>query len=95
MSTAPGRIWLQRDDVTWCEDKINESDTEYVRADLAVMWRYAVDELPQEAQEVLFVRNGKTVHGAWVGGTFWHSNVKTEAEKWMPLPVPNAEITGG
>lgn len=45
MNTAPIRIWLQRDDddsrhpcetegVTWCEDKINDYDTEYVRADL-------------------------------------------------------------
>ncbi len=50
--TAPERIWLQSDpestgtpiyptdpspdDVTWCADKINNSDTRYVRADLAV-----------------------------------------------------------
>ncbi len=45
MPDAPQRIWLQRDDddsrhpcesegVTWCEDKINEGDTGYVRIDL-------------------------------------------------------------
>ncbi len=46
MSTAPEQIWLQRDEddtrhpretegVTWCEDKINDTDTEYMRADIA------------------------------------------------------------
>lgn len=51
-------------------------------------WRDVVDELPQEAQEVLFVRSGKTVHGAWIGGIFWHSNQKCAAAYWMPLPEP-------
>ena len=37
------------------------------------------DELPQEAQEVLFVRGGKTVTGAWIGGIFWHSKVQQMA----------------
>lgn len=43
---APKRIWLQHDpendggpfneahEVTWCADKINDNDIEYVRADL-------------------------------------------------------------
>ena len=58
-------------------------------------WRDVAEELPQEAQEVLFVRGGKTVHGAWIGGIFWHSNQKMAAAKWMPLPLPpNAAITG-
>ena len=51
-------------------------------------WRDVSEELPQEAQEVLFVRGGKTVHGAWIGGIFWHSNQKMAAAKWMPLPLP-------
>ena len=46
-SDAPKRIWLQHDpedegrlfkdagEVTWCQDKINDSDIKYVRADLA------------------------------------------------------------
>ena len=54
----------------------------------AQRWRDVVDELPQEAQEVLFVRGGKTVHGAWIGGIFWHSNQKGAAATWMPLPEP-------
>lgn len=46
ITTAPERIWLQvcdenncdkpfnaHEGVTWCEDKINETDIEYVRAD--------------------------------------------------------------
>lgn len=47
MNDAPERIWLQDDgdyskarlalsDLTWCEDQINDADTEYRRADLAV-----------------------------------------------------------
>jgi len=49
-------------------------------------WRDVVEELPTEAQEVLFVRDNKVVHGAWIGGIFWHSNTKMAASKWMPLP---------
>lgn len=44
-TTAPERIWLQDGDydedyaepdegITWCQDKISDNDTEYVRADL-------------------------------------------------------------
>ena len=58
-------------------------------------WRDVVDELPQEAQEVLFVRGGKTVHGAWIGGIFWHSNQKMAAAQWMPLPEPPKVGAGG
>ena len=54
----------------------------------APRWRDVADELPKEAQEVLFVRCGKTVHGAWIGGIFWHSNQKMAAAYWMPLPLP-------
>lgn len=58
------------------------------RDERAPHWRDVAEELPQEAQEVLFVRGGKTVHGAWIGGIFWHSNQKMAAAKWMPLPLP-------
>lgn len=58
------------------------------RLEDAPRWRDVIDELPQEAQEVLFVRGGKTVHGAWIGGIFWHSNQKMAAAKWMPMPKP-------
>ena len=62
----------------------------------APRWRDVAEELPHEAQEVLFVRGGKTVHGAWIGGIFWHSNQKMAAAYWMPLPLPpNAELCGG
>lgn len=54
-------------------------------------WRDVSHELPQDAQEVLFVRDGKTVHGAWIGGIFWHSNQKMAAAKWMPLPLPPSQ----
>src|SRR3990167_2694238 len=58
------------------------------RLEEAPRWRDVVDELPKEAQEVLFVRAGKTVHGVWIGGIFWHSNKKMAAATWMPLPAP-------
>jgi len=54
----------------------------------APRWRDVVEELPQEAQEVLFVRGGKVVHGAWIGGIFWNSNQKMAAAQWMPFPKP-------
>ena len=54
----------------------------------ATGWRDVVDELPNEAQEVLFVRNRKTVHGAWIGGIFWYNNQKCAAATWRPMPEP-------
>jgi hypothetical protein len=68
----------------WMEDLYDAADA----LERAPRWRDVADELPQEAQEVLFVRGGKTVHGAWIGGIFWHSNQKMAAAQWMPLPAP-------
>lgn len=47
MTKAPGKIYLQVDpddegmddidwtaEITWCQDKINDNDVEYIRADL-------------------------------------------------------------
>ena len=76
----------------WMNDLYDAADV----IERAPRWRDVADELPQEAQEVLFVRGGKTVHGAWIGGIFWHSNQKMAAAYWMPLPLPpNAKLTGG
>lgn len=68
----------------WMNDLYDAADA----IERAPRWRDVADELPQEAQEVLFVRGGKTVHGAWIGGIFWHSNQKMAAAIWMPLPLP-------
>ena len=54
----------------------------------APRWRDVADEPPQKAQEVLFVHDGKTVHGAWIGGAFWHNNQRCSATAWLPLPMP-------
>lgn len=51
-------------------------------------WRDVVNELPNEAQEVLFVRYGRVVHGAWIGGIFWYNNEKCAASAWRPMPLP-------
>lgn len=70
----------------WMHDLYDAADA----LERAPRWRDVAEELPHEAQEVLFVRGGKTVHGAWIGGIFWNSNQKMAAAKWMPLPVaPN------
>ena len=68
----------------WMHDLYDAADA----LERAPRWRDVAEELPQEAQEVLFVRGGKTLHGAWIGGIFWHSNQKMAAAIWMPLPVP-------
>ena len=68
----------------WMNDLYDAADA----IERAPRWRDVADELPKEAQEVLFVRCGKTVHGAWIGGIFWHSNQKMAAAYWMPLPLP-------
>lgn len=58
-------------------------------------WRDVTDEPPQKAQEVLFVHDGKTVHGAWIGGTFWHNNQRCSATAWLPLPEPPKSCVSG
>ena len=52
------------------------------------MWRDVDYEVPEQAQEVILVLGEKVVHGAWIGGMFWHNNRKVEATKWRPLPQP-------
>lgn len=58
-------------------------------------WRDVADEPPQKAQEVLFVHDGKTVHGAWIGGAFWHNNQRCSAATWLPLPMPPKPCLSG
>ena len=72
------------EEIGWMNDLYDAADM----LEAAPYWRDVAEEVPQEAQEVLFVRDGKTVHGAWIGGIFWHSNQKMAAAKWMPLPLP-------
>ena len=58
-----------------------------------VRWRDVSDDgIPTEAQEVLFVRGGETLHGAFIGGVFWRSNKQCAALYWMPLPKPPKAI---
>lgn len=59
---------------------------EQMEFECAPRWRDVADELPREAQEVLFARGEKTVFGAWIGGIFWHNNQKMAAAYWMPIP---------
>ena len=84
-SGAEGRTRITTDSLNTLATAMYEAAEQLAEAP---RWRDVVDELPQEAQEVLFVRGGKTVHGAWIGGIFWHSNQKMAAATWMPLPKP-------
>jgi len=43
---------------------------------------------PKDAQQVLFVLDGKTVAGAFIGGIFWYNNKKHAAALWRPFPEP-------
>lgn len=75
------------------EARVKELEANAVRQE-ATPWKDVANELPKEAQEVLFVRAGKVLHGAWIGGIFWHSNTKMAAAYWMPLPAaPTIERT--
>ena len=49
MAEAPDKIYLQIEDVddvfhsdgvSWCADKINDTDVEYIRADLSMLVEY-------------------------------------------------------
>lgn len=53
-----------------------------------IEWIDVADEVPKEAQEVLFVKSNKVLFGAWIGGIFWHNNQKMAAAFWMPIPPP-------
>ena len=66
MSIAPKTIWLQwygdadpdeagepdHEDVTWCEDKINDSDVEYVSADALATAEERIKELEAERKRL-------------------------------------------
>ena len=52
-------------------------------------WRdVSVDGYPEKAQDLLFMRDGKVVYGAWIGGRFWYNNEHVAVLNWMPLPAP-------
>lgn len=51
-------------------------------------WIDVSERKPSEAQEVLFVLDGKTVAGAWIGEIFWYSNKPRAALWWQPFPKP-------
>lgn len=57
----------------------------------------SVDGYPNASQEVLMVRGGETVWGAWLGksfesgGAFWCGGKKVAALYWMPMPEPKRD----
>jgi hypothetical protein len=51
-------------------------------------WIDVSERKPSNAQEVLFVLDGKTVAGAWIGDIFWYSNKPHAALWWQPFPEP-------
>ena len=68
---APERIWLQvdpdglcpgewdsLDGATWCADKINDNDVEYVRADTVEWLKLERDELLVAIEELMYALHG-------------------------------------
>lgn len=61
MADAPERIWLQRPcrdpenewcgEVTWCEDKQEDDDTEYVRADFLERMRLRLEHADEQSKQ--------------------------------------------
>lgn len=51
-------------------------------------WIDISERKPEKPQEVLFVLDGRTVAGAWIGDIFWYSNKKRAALWWQPFPEP-------
>lgn len=106
MDNLPARIWLQRDagrEVTWCEDRINDDDVEYVRAPASgepsvvrEAWR-PIETAPKDGKNVLIASGSGEVgearfHGE--DGWWWINNDPTDAwgsevypTHWMPLPA--------
>jgi hypothetical protein len=103
MSDAPERIWLQDDGdyegardammgtdtgVTWCDTRVNDSDTEYLRADLVPRWSDdMVAAKKHEGPALLAWDDGRTLHSRKnASGTISH--LAELPDYWMPLPAP-------
>ena len=89
MHNAPERIYLQIDPdgtdpteeflidgATWCQDKINETDVEYARADEIDRLRTEVAELRQDADrlELLASRGASIVKCRDGYYLYWHTS---------------------
>ena len=72
---APNRIYLQwdSDDVTWCIDQIEETDVEYVRADLGERNSEAMEKLGGEKT----IQLTRTRAGIWIVGV-----MRKHAGRW-------------
>jgi len=75
----------------WNEEKsLLESEIAALREQ--VRWRdVSVDGYPEKAQDLLFVRDRKTVYGAWIGDRFWYNNEHVAVLNWLPLPPPQGQ----
>ena len=76
-----------KNNITICSVRIKELSQQVTLLREALRWRdVSVDGLPKEAQEILFIRDGKALYGAFIGGVFWYSNKQCAALYWKPMP---------
>ena len=103
MTDAPERIYLQvchdeqcnepfgaqaHDDISWCQDKINEGDVAYVRADKFDALAERADALYTELRDLCVGKSGCVAcRASWLVG---------EAERHIPgcLAAPGAPKEG-
>ena len=104
--TAPERIWLQigddldlpfpasHEDITWCSGPCQESDVEYVRADLArslyVAWR-TIEDAPYSIPILAVWPNGTQMVAFQDFMEGWQDAetrdpLENKPTHWMPLP---------
>lgn len=115
MTDAPERIWLQDEGdyegardammgtdtgVTWCDTRVNDSDTEYLRADLAPGWSTDMEAAPKDGTRILTfhpanpgaiierARRDNWIINEWRGIGWYRSLPEQPPVAWMPLPAP-------
>ena len=79
----------------YTDDALSAITAENEALKKSIGWKDAsVDGYPPCACEVLIVRQGRTVHAAFIGDSFWYNGQKVATLNWMPMPAPPTEATG-
>lgn len=99
MSKPDERLWLQWEgdgegEVTWCQDKINDDDIEYVREDLVAWarWIPVSERLPESMDDIWLWDYDEPVKGFYQVESKEFISYQDEADitrrvtHWMQLP---------